>query len=197
MPIFLDNFDWMLLNVTLAFIPLVLAAFLRKKHSLPVYVVLLLMWMFFLPNTIYLITDMQYFPEQFIRVGLGEQIALFIQYILLTFLGVFTYFYGLDPIERASRDHKLSVTTKNTMYIAINFVVAFAVILGKVQRTHSWYIVTDTVRVILDINRTLTTPYLVMWILAIGVLINIIFFTTRHYFFRISLGDVKRKSRSH
>jgi uncharacterized membrane protein len=193
MPIFVDNFNWMLLNVTLAFIPLILAGLLRRKMKFPLYVVLLLMWMFFLPNTIYLITDMQYFPGQFIKAELFEQVALFIQYILLTFLGVFTYFYGLDPIERAAREHKLSPVTKNTMYIAINFVVAFAVILGKVQRTHSWYIVTDTVRVILDINRTLTTPYLVMWIVAIGVLINVIFFTTHHYFFKISLGEVRKK----
>jgi hypothetical protein len=53
--------------------------------------------------------------------------------------------------------------------------------------------VTDTVRVILDINRTLTTPSLVMWVVAIGVLINVIFFTTHHYFFKISLGEVRKK----
>ena len=75
MPIFIDNFTWMLLNVTLAFVPLIFAGLLRRKMKFPLYVVLLLMWMFFLPNTIYLITDMQYFPGQFVKAGLVEQVG--------------------------------------------------------------------------------------------------------------------------
>lgn len=194
MPIFVQNFSWMSVNVILAILPLFFVALLRKKRPLYLYVFFLMLWIFFMPNTIYLITDLQHFPGQFIKAdSIAEQFAIFIQYILLTFFGVFTYFYALDPIERAARKYKLTKATKYTLYIFVNYIISVGLIMGKIQRTHSIYVVTQPTRVIWDVYEVFTNHKLLLLVVLTGVVINIIFFTTRHYFFKVSLGEVRNK----
>lgn len=182
MPIFDYNLTWILLNVFLAFVPVVFTIILRRKMPAILRAFFIFLWLLFLPNTIYLVTDLQWFPSQLLASQMPEQAALFAQYIILTLLGVFTYFFSLEPMGRLIKKMKSDSLNKNTLYIGLNFIIAFAVVLGKIQRTHSVYIFLDPMRVVTDIITTFTSTYLLFWVLVIGISINIIYFTCKSFF---------------
>lgn len=182
MKFFYDNLDWMLFNLLLAFIPLVLVYLLRRKAPPPVHFALLFLWFIFLPNTIYLVTDLQYLPYQIFRAGYFEQALLFIEYGLLASFGVYSYLYSLEPIELVIKKLRIKKGSENFFYIILHFLVAFGVVMGKVQRTHSWYVFTDPQRVVNDAMRTLSAPDLIFWVFFCGLVINGFFFTFKKYF---------------
>ncbi len=187
-----DNLNWMFFNLMLAFLPLILVHFLRKKLNPPIHLVLLFLWLIFLPNTIYLVTDVEYLPYQIFRTGYYEQALLFIEYGLLAAFGVYSYLYSLEPIELVIKKLKVKKGNENVFYIVLHFLVAFAVVMGKVQRTHSWYIFTDPLRVVSDAIKTLSASDLLFWIFFCGVVINGFFFVFKKYF-PVFVSKRKRK----
>lgn len=193
MPFFVDNFSWMAFNTILAFVPVTLVVALRQKLSRLLHLAVFLLWLLFLPNTIYLITDLQHMGRQLLQSGIAEQILLIFQYVTLAVLGVVTYVYSLEPVSTILKKLRLKEFNQDVLYVLLNFLVAFGVMLGKVQRTHSWYVFTQPVRVVEDINATLTSPGLMMWVLAIGTLINILFFLFRDYFPPLRQAHYKKK----
>ncbi len=177
-----DNLNWMLFNLGLALIPLVLVHLLKRKLNSALRIVLLFLWFIFLPNTIYLVTDLEYLPYQIFRTGYLEQAFLFTEYGILTFFGVFSYLYSLEPMEFFIKKIKGGGAGKNAFYIALHTIVAFGVVMGKVQRTHSWYIFTNPQRVVTDAIKTLSANDLVFWIFFCAVVINGFFFVFKKYF---------------
>lgn len=182
MTFFTDNLNWILFNIVLASIPVSLVLLLRKKYHPFVHFGLLLLWLIFLPNTIYLLTDLQYLPYQVMRAGIVEQALLFVEYGLVAILGVTSYMFCLEPAKVIVKKLKIKRGNENIFYIVLHFIVAFGVIMGKVQRTHSWYVFTDFVRVMRDVKATISLPYLLMWVVFFGIIINILFFLFKKYF---------------
>ena len=185
MPIAIYNLSWITLNVFLAFVPVVFTILLRRRMHPIVKWFLFFVWFLFLPNTIYLITDLQWMPGQLLVSQMPESAVLFAQYIALTFLGIFTYFFSLEPVGKLLTKKKVRGVNNSMLYIILNSILAFAVVLGKVQRTHSIYLFLDIKRVIDDVLATLTSPLLMFWVLVITIVINTIFFTCRKHFGKI------------
>ena len=65
--------------------------------------------------------------------------------------------------------------------------------MGKVQRTHSWYIFTEPMKVVQDIMLTLGNIELLTWVLVFGSMINIVFFLFKDYFPPLRNADKKKK----
>lgn len=193
MPFFVENFSWMAMNTILAFVPVVLVVVLRQKMSRSLHLVVFFFWLLFLPNTIYLITDLQHVGAQLLQSPMGEQIILIFQYVTLAVLGVVTYVYSLEPISKVLKKMRLREINKDYLYILLNYIVASGVVLGKVQRTHSWYIFTEPLRVMTDIVATITRPDLLVWIFLIGTITNVLFFLFRKYFPPLRNTQKKRK----
>ena len=193
MDILLGNLSWMIFNTFLALIPVVFVLILRRKMNIFLKIFVYFLWFLFLPNTIYMVTDLQYFPKEFMSTDLPEQSLLLLQFIILTFIGIMTFLFALEPFEKLVRKYKLTLVTKNAAYIILNFIVSFAVILGKVQRTHSVYIFTDFPRVVRDINVTISSQSLLLTTLLFGILVNIIYFSLRNF---SHIPEVKKKLRS-
>ena len=193
MDILLGNLSWMIFNTFLALIPVVFVLILRRKMNIFLKIFVYFLWFLFLPNTIYMVTDLQYFPKEFMSTDLPEQSLLRLQFIILTFIGIMTFLFALEPFEKLVRKYKLTLVTKNAAYIILNFIVSFAVILGKVQRTHSVYIFTDFPRVVRDINVTISSQSLLLTTLLFGILVNIIYFSLRNF---SHIPEVKKKLRS-
>lgn len=194
MPIFTSNLEWMITNVLLASIPMVLVLLLRKKQHPVIHYCLLVLWFIFLPNTIYLVTDLQYLPRQLLITVPFEQVFLLAEYIILTFLGIVTYLYALEPIELIVEKFHAGKENENIFYILLHFVAAFGVVLGKTQRTHSWFVFTDFSRVVRDVKNVISSPTLLMWIVIVGVIINILFFLFKNDF-KIFKKKGKRRKR--
>jgi uncharacterized membrane protein len=172
----------MLQNALLAFIPIILVLVLRRKLNVVLHLVVFFFWLIFLPNSVYLITDVQHLPRQLLNARGGEQLFLLIQYAVLASFGVMTYVYALEPVSTIFRKLRLPEVKREILYIVINYVVSFGVIVGKFQRAHSWYIFTDPLRVIKDILDTVTNLELLGWVFVFGSIVNVVFFLFKEYF---------------
>ena len=64
MSVLLDNMSMIGLNSFLALIPLLFGWLMVKTRQKFFQLSFVLLWFFFLPNTLYTVTDLQYLPEQ-------------------------------------------------------------------------------------------------------------------------------------
>lgn len=176
MPVVMFDLPWMTFNVGLALLAVGLGViYLRSKPSL-FRKFLFLVWFLFFPNTIYLITDLQYVPRDLMQTSGLEQVVLFLLFLGLGILGIVTYLEGIKPLGEILPKRKNQQALKNLIIIGFNFIVAFAVTIGKFQRTHSAYIFIDPMRVIRDVWSTLFDFKLLIFVLVFGILINTIYF---------------------
>jgi uncharacterized membrane protein len=187
-----DNLNWMLFNLVLAFVPIVFVWLLRKKLHPFVHILLLFLWLIFLPNTIYLVTDIEYLPYQIFRSGIVEQALLFIEYGIIASFGVFSYLFSLEPAQLILKKLKFKKTNEKVFYIVLHSLVALGVVMGKVQRTHSWYVFTQPQRVVNDAKATLIASDLFFWVFFCAIVINSFFFVFKKYFPALVSGKKKK-----
>lgn len=179
MDTFLNNIPWMAFNVFLACLGAIFGLTFLKIGNKFLKMAFFVLWLLFLPNTIYLLTDLQHLPGQtFSQVNFTGRFLVFLQYVTLFVFGVFTFVYGLFPIEKlfhlaGKKDHKL----KLVLLVLLNFMIAFGVGMGRIERTHSWYVFTQPYRVVEDILSILTTSSSLVFIVLFGVLCNLLYFS--------------------
>lgn len=188
----IDNLSWIFFNIFLACIPIALTLILRNRLHPFIRALLLVVWFLFLPNTIYLVTDIEYLPNQVLRAGMGEQTLLFIEYVSLVFLSITSYMFSLEPVKTVLKTFRIRNNWEHIFYFSLNTLVAFGVVMGKVQRTHSWYVFTQTERVVRDISATLNSQYLLLWVVFCALVINGIYFVFRKYFTPVT-GKKRKK----
>lgn len=186
-----DNLHWMLFNVMLALVPMILVWILRKKLHPVLHIIFLIFWFIFLPNTVYLVTDIEYLPYQIYRTTVFEQALLFIEYGILMAFGVYSYLYSLEPLEKILA--KMRLKNKKIVFILIHLLVAFGVVMGKVQRTHSWYVITEPQRVVRDAIATLSASDLIFWVFFCALVINGFYFAFKKYFSAFTSRKKRRK----
>lgn len=176
MDIFFFNLEWMIPNVALASLAVVFAlGYLYVKSSL-LKIPLFILWFLFLPNTIYLLTDIEYLPRQIMQSGALDRLIIFSQYVILLIIGVLTYFGGLLPLKTLFKQKKVNKQNQQFIMLAMNFAIGFAVILGKVERTHSWYVFTQPIRVVEDVVNVFISPDSMLAFIGFGLLFNAIYF---------------------
>lgn len=177
MEIFYANFWWMIPNLALASLGFVFGLLYLHSKSNLLRIPLFILWILFLPNTIYLLTDLEHLFVQMAETARKDWTLLIIQYTILTALGILTYFAGMMPMEKFFRKRKTKYYS--WIFLIFNFAIAFAVVLGKIERTHSWYVFTQPLRVLNDIIHVFTTPMLITAVILFGILFNLIYFTFR------------------
>lgn len=178
MDVFWNNFSWMVINVTLAILPLIFLFLAFKVKNKIVKVVFLVFWLLFFPNTIYLLTDLQYLPGQLSRLDAKLDLLLIGQYLSLLVIGVVTYLYSLRPVVNflVKKYKKVKKEKWNLLIMVFNFAVSFGVFLGKVQRTESWDVFMNPIKVIGQVNSLIQDSNTFVFIFLFGVLINVIYF---------------------
>lgn len=178
------NLSWMAVNVLLALAGVILGVLFLKSRNVVLKIIFLFLWLLFVPNTIYLLTDIQYFPEQWIKLGSDSQVFLIIQYLSLILLGVLTFIFGLYPLEKFLTNSRIKKNKKFIilLLIIINYVMAFAVALGKLERVNSWDIFIDPNRVINSSLDILSSSQIIVGILLFGSLGNAIYFSIKRIF---------------
>lgn len=182
----IENLEWMTLNLALAVLGLVFGLlFIHIKEKFLKWVFFVL-WILFIPNTIYLITDIEYLPEQLMRQNIIFQFLLLLQFITLALIGIGTFIYGLSPFDKMFKGKKNN-ELKAIIIFSLNFLIAFAVVTGKFQRTHSWYVFTDPLRVFRDALITLNSSQFMIYVLLLGFLFNAIYFFLRRAVLKIKI----------
>jgi len=178
MYIIISNISWMSFNIFLALVA-VLFGWLMKQTSWKFLRVMYgIVWLLFLPNTLYLLTDIVHFFEDMDEVQGISQIIFIFQYLLLCLLGVITYFAAVYPVEKVFiiKD----VKWKKLMFILIiNLLVGFGITLGRVERVNSWDIVLDIPSVIHTSTDVLASTNLLLLMLLFTIMGTLIYLSLR------------------
>lgn len=178
MEIILNNIVWMTFNLILAFLA-VCFGWLMFLIRLPLFKILTgFLWVIFVPNTIYIVTDLFHLKKQLFEVDTPFAFIIFLEYIILAFLGIVSFVLALYPFEKLLNTALYSfLKTKKTFFIIVtNFIIAFGVVIGRMQRTNSWEVATNPVKVIEDSIKTVTSPFLLLLVFVFGIGGTIIYF---------------------
>jgi uncharacterized membrane protein len=176
--IFLDNFTFIWINSALALVTVMFGWLMSKANSIFAKAWTGFLWLIFLPNTIYILTDITHLFEQWSKVDILFKFILIIQYAFFSIYGIITFViatYFFQKLLEGKKEKGIKTTTIAAICI-LNFIVGFGVILGGIQRTNSWYIFTDPSRVLEDILNIIYSQELLMLSFEVGVLANLIYF---------------------
>ncbi|TDV51979.1 DUF1361 domain-containing protein [Actinophytocola oryzae] len=171
-----NNVGWMGWNLVLALVPLALARVLFGRHDRPRWVLVSggAVFVAFLPNAPYVLTDVLHLPRE-LSVAHGHQwlaAALVGQYVCLFAAGFAAYVLSLVRFERWLADHGVSRRAVLFTDLSLHALCAVGIVLGRVFRFNSWDLVTnpggllDLVRV--PQPRTFAVLFILFAILAGG-----------------------------
>lgn len=184
MDILAFNFEWMSFNTLLASLGVFLGiAFFYVKNKFLKWT-LFLLWILFLPNTIYLVTDVQHFTRQWDKLTLSYQTLLAAQYLVLVFIGVFTFLISLSLLDKFLSQSKIKKNKAliNIILVIINYLVAFGVGLGRIERVHSHEALINLLKVLTSINNLLMSQEAMLTIFLFGTFSNLLYFFFRDKF---------------
>jgi uncharacterized membrane protein len=198
MSVLLDNTSMMGFNIFLALIPILFGWLILKTQQKFLRVAFALIWFSFLPNTLYILTDLRYIPEQLNAINYFGKIVLALQYIIYEMIGLSSFILALYPLEKTLlisqwREKKFLLTF---CLIAFNFFIGFGMVLGRVQRINSWDIFIDIPKVINASLQILSSLELLLLGLLFGLFANFFYFLFRKYRgVSATLAPKRRRSR--
>jgi uncharacterized membrane protein len=166
-------------NLFLALIPVLLAVsiaglnwrFPALRAKWWVWAPLGLLWLGFLPNTCYLLTEWRHFLDlitrdsPFVRSAAHDKndlvwlIALIAFYVLYTGIGLLSFSMAIWPLDRLVRAGKM---LKALFFSACSL----GVYLGLIKRLNTWDAWRHPLTVVLAALHTLTNPFLLVLIVA-------------------------------
>src|SRR6185437_320786 len=100
MPILIYNAGWMLYNCFLALLALGFGYFFLVSKNKKAKFLFGILWLLFLPNTIYIFTDLEHLIDQWPLLPWNFRILLALQYLLLEIFAFATFAFGLYPFEK-------------------------------------------------------------------------------------------------
>ena len=181
MEILLWNTAWMLWNLLLAYTSIYLGRLAYQSKKLPEKIAAGILWLLFVPNTIYILTDLFHITYQRDFLSGFEEVLLFAQYVLFIPFGILTFVYSLSYFDKAMKKLKVG---RVAALVIVNLLIGVGVMLGRIQRINSWDVFFAPIKTFNAVIETLTFPYFLIPSLLFGVLCNIIYFTYRNAFIK-------------
>lgn len=189
MELLIYNLTWMLYNFFLAIVSVIFGWLMLKFENIIARLLCAVVWILFIPNSIYIITDMIHLPKQFVDVSGIAGFFLVAEYAILAVGGVIMYIYSIYPFEmellETNWKHKKRYIVLSIF--SLNFLISLGVIMGRVMRTNSWYALSEPLRVIQDAFSVLTSLELMMYVLIFTFICNTLYFTFKDLFFHSTL----------
>ncbi|PZV17397.1 MAG: DUF1361 domain-containing protein [Pseudanabaena sp.] len=179
--------SFMTWNLFLAIIPCALSFILFSKQSPkrlpsnPIWWFGLVIFILFLPNAPYIITDIIHFVDNVRATDVSDNGVIFVlipQYIVFILLGFQCYVVSVLKLIKYLSWLRL---IKNTTWleVGINFICAIGVYWGRFNRLNSWDVFTNLKNVIRDAIHTFTSPNF-----FVGTILFFITFTGLYYIFK-------------
>lgn len=139
------NAGWMGWNAFLALVPLVLARFLFGHREHPRWLLVSggAVFVAFLPNAPYVLTDVLHLPRDLHHVDGWVAAGLLAQYLTLFAIGFVSYVLSLVRLERWLADRGVSRRAVLCTDLALHALCAVGIVLGRVFRFNSWDLVTN------------------------------------------------------
>ena len=143
-------------NLALAWVALALGWVLAKRLKGPMdweLIAISLLWLFFLPNTWYVLTD-------FIHIYPDEGISSFYDIVMMTSLTVAGFTAGFCSLFLVHKALILRLDKKTAHYMvgAIILLSSFAIYLGRDLRWNTWDLISNPTGLILDISDRIIDP---------------------------------------
>lgn len=145
-------------NLLLAWIPLILAVwlkFLTDKRKIPTWkeVVIGLLWLFFLPNSFYLMTDLIHLQSS------GEVSLLYDTALIISFVinGLLLGYISLYIVHTLIKKYVSGSTAYWLAQLAL-LLSGFAIYLGRYLRWNTWDVVINPMGLIFDVSDRIINP---------------------------------------
>lgn len=155
------NVLWMGWNTLLAIVPIVLARTLHKSTSKFWQPLLFVVWLVFLPNTLYMITDVIHlFNPRFGQMTMLFKLLGVVLYLFVFGIAVGTFVLATRPVLQRYRLWLVGLKRKHQLLLfsLLSLLVGFAIGMGRFKRTNTWYLFTQPLRVVQDILSSFTDP---------------------------------------
>lgn len=182
MYILIDNIVWIAYNIALGAIAVVLGWLAVKISAVSFKTIFGLLWFLFIPNTIYILTDIAYLPKQLKMLNDPLlSVILVLEYVFFMLAGIIMFIVGLYPVERIFSKFKIlkhNIITTLLIFL-INFIFAMAVVIGKAQRTNSWDVFFNLEGVFKDTLTVLSSKEYVVFIILFGFFSSLLYFALR------------------
>ncbi|MDP3988322.1 MAG: DUF1361 domain-containing protein [Candidatus Levybacteria bacterium] len=174
------NIRWMLLNVTLALIPLVFGGLMVKAKRIYIKSLFFVIWFAFVPNTIYVVTDIIHIPQQWNQTIPIERPLLLFQYLMLEIIGLLSFISAVYLFEKLlftlGRKKKKNKFLISHVIFVFNFIIGFGVVLGRIQKLNSWEIFSDAEKTLSKSFEVLSSLELILLVIFFGLLGNFLYF---------------------
>lgn len=139
-------------NLFLAGVPFLISEFVKSKSAPAFNSLVLIIWLLFLPNSFYVITDLIHLQNSSMQIFDCFMILSFA--ILCLYLG----FYSMKKVGKWI-GNKLPILNKSLLNILILFLCSFGIYLGRVLRYNSWDILKNPVNLAKDFLNFLRFPF--------------------------------------
>jgi uncharacterized membrane protein len=139
-----DNAKWMTWNILLALVPAAFAVALFRpgRRPSPRWWAAAAVFIAFLPNAPYVLTDVVHLPGQLRQTRAdGHVVALLVQFGILWLIGFAAYVFSVTRAERWLRSLGAPKKAVVLADLAIHAVCAVGVVLGRIVRLNSWDVV--------------------------------------------------------
>ncbi|MEO6761211.1 MAG: DUF1361 domain-containing protein [Candidatus Saccharimonadales bacterium] len=153
-----SEFSYMAWNLFLAWIPLTFSIFLvfvlkTRLWSNWLPLLLTLLWLVFLPNTFYMISDFIHIQDV-VRHDLLYDIVMFTSFIFTAALIGFISLYQVH----AELIKRLGLRLSSSIIMIIIFLCSFAIYLGRDLRWNSWDVLLNPAAILFDVSDRIIHP---------------------------------------
>jgi uncharacterized membrane protein len=179
MDIFAFNLSWMTYNLYLAVLPVIFAWFLFKMPNKFFTAIVGFLWLLYLPNTVYVFTDLHHLVEQWPGVNAIGKAILILQYTILEVIGLICFLIAFYPLEKILKQYRLAEKQIIYSVVMMNFLIGFALVVGKFERVNSWDVLLNPMFVVTSTIQVLSSYQMVGLIILFSLFSNFFYFLFR------------------
>lgn len=171
--------SWMPWNLLLAIVPLVLAVTLfarpaETRRPTALWWVGLTAFFLFLPNAPYVITDIIHLRGD-AGIASGSRsvmLGVLVRYSAFFALGLLSYAFALSRLRQFA-EVRLPRASWPAIAVVVHLASAFGIVLGRLPRLNSWYVVTHPLMTLRSILGVLAEPQAIALTIAMAAVIAV------------------------
>lgn len=150
------TFIFLFWNLFLAFIPYLIAKYIRKNQNLQTikFCGLVILWLLFFPNAPYIISDLVHLQGSFRSPLFWLDLTIILSFSLL---GLFT---GVISLQIITQNIMVRSSRKRAIFLQFIFIIlaGLGIYLGRVLRWNSWDIITNPLGLLIDFMDIILYP---------------------------------------